>query len=93
MENFDVKVLLLNIKENISIIKKGIVSDTILNEIESNFIDLLELLKLFLISKRDVYYGYFMMNTTYKVNFNVETIAGIKLRQNFSPDLIIDKIP
>ena len=33
MENFDVKVLLLNIKENISIIKKGIVSDTILNEI------------------------------------------------------------
>ena len=44
MENFDVKVLLLNIKENISIIKKGLVSDTILNEIESNFIDLLELL-------------------------------------------------
>lgn len=79
MENFDVKVLLLNIKENISIIKKGIVSDTILNDIESNFIDLLELLKLFLISKRDVYYGYFMMNMTYKVNFNVETIAGIKL--------------
>lgn len=79
MENFDVKVLLLNIKDNISLVKKGLVSDSILNDIENNFLDLLELLKLFLISKRDVYYGYFMMNMSYKVNFNAETIAGIKL--------------
>ena len=79
MENFDVKVLLLNIKSNISLIEKGLVSDSILVDIEKDFIELLELLKLFLISKRDVYYGYFMMNMQYKVNFKSETIAGIKL--------------
>lgn len=79
MDNFDVKVLLLNIKDNISLVKKGLVSNSVLNDIEDNFLELLELLKLFLISKRDVYYGYFMMNMSYKVNFNAETIAGIKL--------------
>ncbi len=79
MNDFDVKVLLLNIKDNISLIEKGLISDTILNNIETDFLNLLELLKLFLISKRDVYYGYFMMNMTYKVNFYSESIAGIKL--------------
>ena len=79
METLDAKVLLLNIKENISLIENGTANDSIFNDIEKDFINLLDLLKLFLISKRDVYYGYFMMNMKYKINFNAKIIAGIRL--------------
>ena len=79
METLDIKALLLNIKDNISLIEKRFLDESILREIEDDFLNLLELLKLFLISKRDVYYGYFMMNMSYKANFYVQSIAGIKL--------------
>ena len=52
METLDAKVLLLNIKENISLIENGTANDSIFNDIEKDFINLLDLLKLFLISKR-----------------------------------------
>ena len=40
---------------------------------------MLELMKLFLISQRDSYYGYFLMNLTYEVDFGSRGIAGILL--------------
>lgn len=79
MESLNVKVLLLDIKDNISLVENGMTDDDILFNIKRDFLELLELLKLFLISKRDVYYGYFMMNMVYRVNFNSQSIAGIKL--------------
>ena len=39
----------------------------------------MELCKLFLISERDSYYGYFLMNMQFSVNFGANSIAGIKL--------------
>lgn len=40
---------------------------------------MLELIKLFMISERDSYYGYFMMNLSYHADFCSNCIAGIRL--------------
>ena len=58
----DITELLYRIKENIKIVENGHVSDELLEEIEYDFLDFLEITKLFLISERDSYYGYFLMN-------------------------------
>ncbi|NBH61830.1 hypothetical protein D1155_09220 [Anaerotruncus sp. 80] len=70
---------LYRIKDNITAVENGIIEDAILNEIENDFHEFMELIKLFLISERDSYYGYFMMNLSFKVDFYSNTIAGIKL--------------
>ena len=49
------------------------------HELESCFIQLSELIKLFLISERDSYYGYFLLNMRFEANFESAIIAGIKL--------------
>lgn len=69
------------IKENISIIENNGFNNAILNEIESDFISFIELIKLFLISERDTYYGYILMNLRIVVNFESKSIAGIKLNE------------
>ena len=51
MENFDIKVLLLNIRKNISLIEKGLANEMTFRDVENDYLDLLELLKLHLISK------------------------------------------
>ena len=65
----DIAQLLTNIKLNIAAVEQGERHTAILNEIEADCIQLLELMKLFLISERDSYYGYFLMNLTYDVDF------------------------
>ena len=79
MSNFNIKVLLLNIKNNIALIESGEVDANLLISIKKDYLEMMELIKLFLISKRDVYYGYFLMNLQVKVNFKTDSIAGIKL--------------
>ena len=78
---YDITALLYRIKENIKAIENGEVHEPILDEVHSDFLDLLELIKLFLISERDSYYGYFLMNMQFRVNFHSNTIAGIKLNE------------
>ena len=71
----DIAQLLTNIKLNIAAVEQGERHTAILNEIETDCIQLLELMKLFLISERDSYYGYFLMNLTYDVDFS-NTFGG-----------------
>lgn len=75
----DITQLLYRIKENIRAIEVGDAVDPLLEEVRSDFLEFMELSKLFLISERDSYYGYFLMNMQFSVNFWVNSIAGIKL--------------
>ena len=56
----------------------------LLDEVRADFLELIELIKLFLISERDSYYGYFLMNMQFRVDFCAKCIAGIKLN-SFPP--------
>ena len=75
----DITTLLYRIKENIAAIEAGETLDSLLDEVRSDFLEFMELCKLFLISERDSYYGYFLMNMQFSVNFGANSIAGIKL--------------
>lgn len=75
----DITQLLYRIKENIAAIEAGENFDPLLDEVRSDFLEFMELCKLFLISERDSYYGYFLMNLQFSVNFGANSIAGIKL--------------
>ena len=77
--NQDITALLYRIKENIAAIEAGESFDPLLDEVRSDFLEFMELCKLFLISERDSYYGYFLMNMQFSVNFGANSIAGIKL--------------
>ena len=81
MTNNDITVLLYRIKENIRAIENGDVKESQLNEVRSDFLDMIELIKLFLISERDSYYGYFLMNMQTRANFCSNSIAGIRLNE------------
>ena len=70
---------LYRIKENIKRIEGGDTGASLLEEIRTDFLELLELIKLFLISERDSYYGFFLMNMQFSANFRADSIAGIKL--------------
>lgn len=82
----DITELLYRIKENIGAVENGDTRAPLLNEIESDFLEFMELTKLFLISERDSYYGYFLMNMQFRANFTSNSIAGIKLNE-FPPVL------
>ena len=75
----DITQLLYRIKENIAAIEAGETLDSLLDEVRSDFLEFMELCKLFLISERDSYYGYFLMNMQFSANFGANSIAGIKL--------------
>lgn len=79
MADYTITEYLYRIKENIQAIACGQREQFLLDEIESDFYQLLERIKLFLISERDSYYGYFMMNLSFHANFYSKSIAGIKL--------------
>ena len=82
----DITELLYRIKENISAVENGDIQVSLLDEIETDFLAFMELAKLFLISERDSYYGYFLMNMQFSADFTVNSIAGIKLN-TFPPVL------
>ena len=81
MANNDITALLYRIKDNIRAIEGGDTREPLLDEVRSDFLDLIELIKLFLISERDSYYGYFLMNLPFRANFFSNSIAGIKLNE------------
>ena len=82
----DITELLYRIKDNINAVENGDTRAPLLGEIETDFLEFLELAKLFLISERDSYYGYFLMNMQFRANFTANSIAGIKLNE-FPPVL------
>ena len=73
--------LLYRMKENINAVEDGDTDVLLLSDIRDDFLEFLELVKLFLISERDSYYGYFLMNMQFRVNFSNKSIAGIKLNE------------
>ena len=75
----NITTLLYRIKENITEIESKGTSAPLLDAVRADCIQMLELMKLFLISQRDSYYGYFLMNLTYEVDFHSRSIAGILL--------------
>ena len=79
MERHSIKECLYCIKNHIDAVENGQREPAIFDEIESDFYEMLELIKLFMISERDSYYGYFMMNLSYHVDFCSNCIAGIRL--------------
>ena len=86
METRNIAELLYRIKESIKRIEDGDTRTSLLMEVETGFLAFLELIKLFLISERDSYYGYFLMNMQFRANFHARLIAGIKLNE-FPPVL------
>ena len=82
--NSDITAMLYRIKENIAEIESGGASTPLLDEVRTDFLEMVELIKLFLISERDSYYGYFMMNLRFEADFTVNSIAGIRLN-SFPP--------
>ena len=79
MMNHDISAILLRIKENIQTIESGTCAQPILDEINADFHQLMELIKLFLISERDSYYGFILMNLSFRASFSSRGIAGIVL--------------
>lgn len=77
--NNDISALLARIQQNSAAVEQGERCAAVLDELEADCIQMLELMKLFLISERDSYYGYFLMNLTYDVDFSSRSIAGILL--------------
>ena len=77
----DITSLLYEIKENIKLIENGDNDESLFQRVQDDFLDFIELIKLFLISERDSYYGYFLMNMQFRVNFYSNSIAGIKLNE------------
>lgn len=82
----EINPLLLQIKDDIRAIEDGDTRAPLLDEVKRDYLEMMELLKLFLISERDSYYGYFLMNMQFAVNFSSNSIAGIKLN-TFPPVL------
>lgn len=77
--NTDIIALYQRISSQINDVENNNYNPKMLDDLRSNFIELLECIKLFLISERDLYYGYFMMNLSFEINYKCNTIAGIKL--------------
>ena len=75
----DITALFLSIKENIKRIEGGDRGSGLLNDLRADFYELMELIKLFLISERDSYYGFFLINMQFAANMRSDSIAGIKL--------------
>ena len=51
----------------------------LLQRIDSDFQRFAQLVTLFLIAERDSYYGFFLMSMTFRTNYAVSSIAGIRL--------------
>lgn len=77
--NSDIAQLLYGIKVSIASIEEGNRSPALFDEVRNDCMKMLELMKLFLISQRDSYYGYFLMNLSYEIDFTRRCIAGILL--------------
>lgn len=75
----DIAGLLCRIKDNIRLIDGGVSPEALSDELCADFLEMIELIKLFLISERDSYYGYFLMNMQFAAELDSDSIAGIKL--------------
>lgn len=86
MSNTGIDTLLRHMQDSArELEKEG--SEIFETRLSNDFFRFAELAKLFLISERDSYYGYVLMNMSFEVDFEQEIIAGIKL-DSFPPVFI-----
>ena len=74
----DIVQLLDNMKGSVLEFKQN-PSERILRQLDADFRHFAQLVTLFLVSERDVYYGYFFMTMIFRTNFYKNVIAGIRL--------------
>ena len=67
--NEDISELLRSVKEEIARVEAGDESPERLSGLKAAFEQMLELIKLFLISERDSYYGYFLISMNIQTDF------------------------
>lgn len=79
----DVDKIYKKIQSLIQLVEKGSFDHTTLKEIEDLFMNLVEIIKIFLITKKDSFYGVFFMNLDTKIDFGFKGAAAIKI--NVSP--------
>ena len=68
--------------DNIIQIEKDKTNYNALKIVEDSFLHVYEDIKLFLISKKDRYYGYFLLNLSLKIDFKKDIIAGVTMDTN-----------
>lgn len=83
MDDTGIAALLEHMKDSARNFSEG-GSPRLQARLSDDFLRFAELVKLFLISERDSYYGYILMSMAFEVDFEQEIIAGIKL-DSFPP--------
>ncbi|MBQ9009934.1 MAG: hypothetical protein IJ088_11470 [Clostridia bacterium] len=77
----DISAILIRIRDNIRRVESGETEQPVMDEIDTDFHRMMELIRLFLLSERDTYYGFILMNLTFRATFSGNEIAGIVLRE------------
>ena len=86
----DFKKLLNNIKKNINSVEEDNYSNNTLKEICDDFTELVEKAKLFLLSEKDCYYGFFLLNLELEVDFFFDGLAAVSIAS--TPKLIANPL-
>lgn len=68
-----------NIQNNIALVESGNFDDASLKAIEIDFYELMDGIKIYLITNKDTYYGTFFLNLSFEADFNSNSIAGVRL--------------
>lgn len=87
----DLKSQYLTIKNLLKKVEQKNYSKESVQELNDLFYELFEALKLSLISDRDTYYGYFLLNLTCEIRTDQNTIAGIKLNV-YPPVMVVNPL-
>lgn len=74
--------LLETLKEKIELVENGDESKELLDEIRSLFVLFIEKSQLILISHKEVYYGYFLLNMETEVDFYENILAAVSFENN-----------
>ncbi len=77
--DFNIVELYQKISESIEIIEKSGKDEKELEKLKDDFHHFLDAIKFFLISNRDAYYGYFLINLEYFIDFTLNVLAGVKI--------------
>lgn len=67
------------LKSNIKLVEDDKNNKEAIKEVHNSFIQVFEHIKVFLISKRERYYGYFLMNLKLEIDMYKDIVAGVSL--------------
>ena len=70
MKKEEIEALVCHIRENLWRIENGDTSDCLFDEVERDFREFLGVVKIIMLTNRDSYYGCFLMNICFRLNFS-----------------------